>query len=146
MIPLELISGGAGMLGGFIFRLISTAQANKQALFERLIKANQEADNSANQAVARDNASSRAGQITRRVITMCILFGVIIAPFIFPLLNLSTIVQIDTPVNEWLGGLIKTGGKANFYEINGYLVSPNLTSYAALVISFYFGQASGKAN
>jgi len=139
---LEAISLVGGALSGFLFKYMAQAQADRQANFERLIKERQEADNSADKASKRDD--SRAGQITRRFIVICILFGLIVAPFILALFDLATIVQIETPVRSWLFGLIQSGGHTKFYEIHGYLLSPTLSYCAIAIVSFYFGQSAAK--
>lgn len=138
----EMISMIAGGAAGFLFKMIAQSQADKQAIFERLIKINQISDESADRAMARDG--SKMGQYTRRIIVLVVLFAAFFAPFLTGLLDLPTIVQIVSPERSWLGGLIQTGGNQQFYEIRGYLISPMLTSCALAIISFYFGRSAGE--
>ncbi len=142
MMYVELISLIGGALSGFLFKLIAQSQSDKQAIFERLIRERQAGDQSADRAANRDD--SKAGQYTRRFIVVSVLFGLIMAPFILSLLNLPIIVQTDTPFRSWLAGIVQTGGISKFYEINGYLLSPTLTSCATAIVGFYFGTAAGK--
>lgn len=144
MIPVEMLSMAIGGASGFIFKMIAQAQADKNALFERLIKSHQESDNSADKAAARDG--SRAGQYTRRLIVLIVLFSAFIVPFLTGLLDIPAIVQTVTVERSWLGGLIQTGGKTQFYQIDGYLISPTLLSCALAIVSFYFGRSAADRN
>ena len=51
-------------------------------------------DNSKDKAAAR--VSSDAGKWVRRIIVSCVLFAVILAPFILSILGYSTVVEVET--------------------------------------------------
>lgn len=135
-----MISMAIGGASGFLFKMIAQAQADKNAMFERLIKSTQESDNSADKATKRDD--SVVGHYTRRVIVLIVLFSAFIVPFLTGLLDISAVVQTVSVERSWLGGLIQTGGKSQFYQINGYLISPTLLSCALAIVSFYFGRSA----
>jgi len=143
MIPMEVMTLLGGALSGFIFKMMAQNAADKQAQFEMWMKGIKAIDESADSAAKRV-PNDEAGNWIRRLIVISILFGVILAPFVLSIMGKSTIVEIDQPVKQWLFGLFSTGGKAKFYELFGYLLSPEIRNSLLAVIGYYFGQASAR--
>jgi hypothetical protein len=139
---MEIISLIGGAASGFIFKMMAQAAADKQAQFEMWIKTVKAKDESADRAATRV-PHDKAGNWIRRVIVLCVLFGVILAPFVLSLFNKSTIVEVETPVKSFLG-LFSYGGKTLFYELQGYLMVSEIRTALLAIIGFYFGQATAK--
>jgi hypothetical protein len=138
----ELISLFGGALAGFIFKFMAQRAADRQAQFEMFIKTIQEKDTSADKAAARSNDA--AGQWARRLIVISILFGVILAPFIMTLIGKPISVEVQTPVKEYIFGLFSTGGKTVYYELQSYLLIPEVRQALMAIVGFYFGQGAAK--
>ena len=141
-IPLEVISMGLGSLVGFVFRFLSERAKERQAQFERMMKAVDKADESADKAAQR--VSIDAGKWIRRVIVCSILFAVIFAPFILTLLNHPTVVQVTSTRPEWLFGLFGGGEKTQFVQLQGFLMIEEVRMTLTSLVGFYFGQATAK--
>ncbi len=77
---------------------------------------------------------------------MCVLFGVILAPFLLSLMGQSTIVQIEETGGTFLFGLFGGGTETKFVELNGYLMVPEVRQTLTAIIGFYFGNASAKVS
>lgn len=140
MISLELISLVGGGVLGAVIKLMAQNAADRQSLFENLIKKAQIEDTLNDNAAKRSQGKS--GEWTRRLIIIFVLFGVILAPFILTLLQLPTIVQVTNPVRNLL--FFEWGGKTNFYELYGYLITPEIRQSLLALIGFYFGVSAGK--
>ena len=84
------------------------------------------------------------GKWIRRTIVICVLFGVILAPFILSLMGQSTIVQIEETGGSFLFGLFEGGTEIKFVELEGYLMVPEVRQTLTAIIGFYFGNASAK--
>ena len=143
MIPMEIFTLLGGALSGFIFKMLAQQAADRaeqHKMWMESIKTKDESANSAAKRVPNDGP----GNWIRRVIVISILFGVILAPFILSIIGKSTIVEIDYPVKPWLFGLFSTGGNTRFYELFGYLLSPEIRNSLLAVIGYYFGQASAR--
>jgi sterol desaturase/sphingolipid hydroxylase (fatty acid hydroxylase superfamily) len=143
MLPLapEMLSLiGGGLLGAFI-KIAAQNAADRQQITELLLKKAEFENLSKNDAAKR--APGKAGELTRRVIILAILFGVILAPFVLTLLQLPTIVQVETPARSFLG-LFEYGGKTKFYQLLGYLITPEIRQSLLALIGFYFGCSAGK--
>jgi hypothetical protein len=138
----ELLSLFTGALAGFVFKFMAQRAADRQAQFEMFIKTIQEKDVSADKAAARSNDA--AGQWARRLIVIAILFGVILAPFIMTLIGKPVSVEVQTPVKEHLFGLFSTGGKTVYYELQSYLLIPEVRQALMAIVGFYFGQGAAK--
>lgn len=138
---MELLSLLGGGIAGFIFKYMSQMQMDRQAQFEMMLKRIEAEDVSKDKAAQR--APGKAGEWTRRLIIIAILFGVILAPFLLVLLDKPVVVEITTPIKSWLG-LIETGGKTKFYELSSYLLIPELRSALLALVGYYFGSSSAK--
>ena len=123
-----------GGVTGFVMRLIaSQAEAQGKAL-ERALSLQGAADDSADRAAARNG-----GVWVRRGIAFCILFAVIIAPFVLAIINIPVSVEIDK------GGLFSLlTGKGGFKEIEGFVLLPEVRQGMLALLSFYFGSSMVK--
>lgn len=143
MIPTELISMGAGSFVGFLFKYMAERAKERAEIFKMSLdkqKANEEAHNAAAQRVSIDG-----GKWVRRMIVVAVLFGVIIAPFVLSLLNEPIFVQIDVEKPTWLFGLFGGGTKSEFFQVDGYLMIPEVRQTLTALIGFYFGSSAGKS-
>lgn len=141
MLSSELLSLFAGSLSGFIFKMMAQNAADRQQITELLIKRQQAADNSSDLAAKR--APGKAGEWTRRLIIVSVLFGVVLAPFLLALLDKPVIVEVQTAVKSFLG-IFKWGGNTQFFELNSYVLIPELRSALLALIGFYFGNSVAK--
>lgn len=139
---MEIATLLGGAISGFVLKYMAQAAKDRQEQFEMFIKTIQASDASADKAMARD--SSSAGQWVRRLIVIAILFGVILAPFILAMIGKPVIVEVSLPVKKHLLGMFSTGGKSVFYELNSYLLIPELRQSLMAIIGFYFGAGSAK--
>lgn len=142
MLSPDLFTLAAGTLGGFVFKLIAQAQANRQAQFDRMMGAIKASDDSADKASLRSNDS--AGNWTRRIIVLVVLFGVILGPFFLVLIDKPIIVEVQKPFQDWFFGLLSSGGNVTFYQLPGYLLSDSLRQAFMALIGFYFGQGAAR--
>jgi hypothetical protein len=142
MIPMEVLSMAGGALGGFLMKAWSMAQENRQKQFEMFLGAIKARDDSMDKAIQRV-PNDKAGNWIRRFIVISVLMGVIFIPFYLALSNKGVIVEVQTPVKDWL--FFKTGGKTVFYQLGGYLLSRDLFVAFSALIGFYFGQGAAKA-
>ena len=134
----ELLSLIGGGLMGAITKMWAQSSADKQAIFERLIKSAQAENDFANAASKR--SIGNGGEITRRIIILAVLFGVILAPFLLTLIQLPTVVQVDIPVKSFFG-IFSWGGQTSFYELYGYLITPEIRISLLSLIGYYFGSS-----
>ena len=132
----------AGTLGGFVFKIIAQAQANRQAQFERMIGTIKVLDESADKAAAR--SQGKAGDWIRRLIVFSVMCSIVFFPFILVLIDKTTIIETQSPVKEWVFGLFSTGGNSKFYSLSGYLLSESIRQAFLCLIGFYFGQSSAR--
>lgn len=140
----EIISMLGGSILGFVMKFLSIRAEERAAQFDRMMKAIDKSDESADKAAAR--APGKEGQWVRRIIVVSILFGVILAPFLLALLNEPTVAQIAVEKPKYFFGLFGGGTKTAFVEIKGYLMVEELRSALLAIISFYFGQSAAKSN
>lgn len=140
---MEIASLLGGALSGFIFRMMAQKAKDRQEQFEMWIKAVKAKDDSADLAVKR-TPNDKAGNWIRRLIVISILFGVILAPFVLALMGKPVIVEVDIPVKEHLFGLFSTGGKTKFYELQSYLLVPEIRQALLIILGYYFGNSSAK--
>ena len=138
--PIELITMAAGGLTGFIFRYMAERAKERAELWKFAIDQKKAEDDSADRAAKRVPVD--VGKWVRRAIVVCILFGVVMAPFILSLLGHSTIVEVETTGNEWLWGLFGGGSETAFVELEGYLMVPEVRQTLSAIVGFYFGNAS----
>lgn len=138
----EIFSLIGGSVTGFIFKMLAQMAADRQKTMELLIK-KQQADDASSDLAAKRNPG-KAGEITRRIIIVSILFGVILAPFILALLNKPVVIETVTPIRNWIFGLFSTGGITQFYELRSYVLIPEIRCALLALIGFYFGNSSAK--
>ena len=93
-----------------------------------------------------DKAAKRVpvdiGKWVRRLIVICVLFGVILAPFILTLLGYSTIVEVEETDPTWFFGLFGGGTEITFVELPAYLMVNEVRQTLTAIIGFYFGNAT----
>jgi hypothetical protein len=131
---IELLSMLGGGVTGFVMRLIaSQAEAQAKALEGMLAKQNA-ADDSADRAAARNG-----GVWVRRAIAGCILFAVVIAPFILAFYSIPVSLE-----NERTGLLNFILGSGGFQQIEGFVLLPEVRQGMLALLSFYFGSSMVK--
>ena len=141
--PIELITMIGGGITGFIFRYMAERAKERARLWEMALGTKKAQDSSADKAAKR--VSIDAGKWVRRMIVVCVLFGVILAPFVLSLLGYSTVVEVETTKPEWLFGLFGGGTEVLFVELEGYLMVPEVRQTLTAIVGFYFGNASAAA-
>lgn len=138
--PIELITMIGGGITGFIFRYMAERAKERARLWEMALGTKKAQDSSADKAAKR--VSIDAGKWVRRMIVVCVLFGVILAPFILSLLGYSTIVEVEETKPTWLFGLFGGGTEITFIELPAYLMVTEVRQTLTAVIGFYFGNAT----
>jgi hypothetical protein len=136
----EMLSLAGGALSGFLFKMISVQMQNKQKLHEMMLNRIKAFDDSSDRAAQRE--PSQWGQVTRRLIVISVILSVLIFPFLLALIDKPVIVEIQTPVKQWIWGLISTGGKSLFYQLDGFLLIPETRQALLAIIGYYFGQSA----
>lgn len=139
--PVEIITLFGGSLAGFLFKMMAKSSENRHKEFQMALKAQEQADKSAENAAKRD--ASNGGMWTRRVIVLCILFGVILAPLIATLMSIPVIIEVDQ-VKPIFFGLLGNRSEKLFVEVFGYVLIPEIRQALTAIIGFYFGQATVK--
>lgn len=139
---LELITMVAGGVTGFIFRYIAERAKERAELYKIAMGYKKAEDDSADKAAKR--VPIEFGKWVRRVIVVCILFAVILAPFILSITGHSTIVQVETEAPTWFFGLFGGGTEVMFVELKGYLMVPEVRQTLSAIVGFYFGNASAR--
>ncbi len=139
---LELITMVAGGVTGFIFRYIAERAKERAELYKIAMGYKKAEDDSADRAAKR--VPIEFGKWVRRVIVVCILFAVILAPFILSITGHSTIVQVETEAPTWFFGLFGGGTEVMFVELKGYLMVPEVRQTLSAIVGFYFGNASAR--
>jgi hypothetical protein len=137
---LELITMFGGAITGFIFRYMAERAKEKADLIKLALDLKKASDDSADRAAKRIPID--VGKWIRRVIVCCVLFGVILAPFLLSLMGLSTIVQVETTNPTWGFGLFGGGSEIFFVELKGYLMMPEVRQSLTAIVGFYFGNAA----
>lgn len=130
----------AGGITGFIFRYMAERAKERARLWEMAIGTKKAEDNSADKAAKRVPVD--VGKWVRRFIVICVLFGVILAPFILSILGYTTIVQVEEIKSSWLFGLFGGGTEITFVELPGYLMVAEVRQTLTAIIGFYFGNAT----
>tara|TARA_E500000178_G_scaffold301744_1_gene310807 strand:+ start:2410 stop:2817 length:408 start_codon:yes stop_codon:yes gene_type:complete len=132
---IELLSMLGGGITGFVMRLVaSQAEAQGRAL-DAMLQKQEMADKSS------EAAASRGGVWVRRLIAICILFAVIVAPFVLSLLNVPVALEKES------GGSIFSliFGKQNGYiNVDGFVLLPEVRQGMLALLSFYFGSSMVK--
>ena len=140
MIPMELITMGAGSLAGFGFRYMAERAKDRQSQFEMLMKRHKAIDDSINSAAKREPGD--AGRAVRRIIVLSVLFGVILAPFILAMFGMSSIVEIDITAPTYFFGVFGGGVSKAFIELPSYLLMPEVRQSLMAIVGYYFGNAT----
>ena len=135
--PIELITMIGGGITGFIFRYMAERAKERARLWELALGTKKAQDSSADKAAKR--VSIDAGKWVRRMIVVCVLFGVILAPFILSLLGYSTIVEVEETKPTWLFG---GGTEISFVELPAYLMVEEVRQTLTAIVGFYFGNAT----
>ena len=130
----------AGGLTGFIFRYLAE-RAKERAELYKIAMGYKDAELKASDAAAK-RVPLEAGKWIRRIIVVCCLFGVILAPFILSVLGMSTIVQVEETGSEFFFGLFGGGTTISFVELKGYLLIPEVRQTLTAIVGFYFGNAT----
>lgn len=130
--------GGAAT--GFIFRLIAAKAEESRNRFDRMMKAIDKADESADKASKRDGD---IGKIVRQFIVVSVIFSIVISPFVMAILGIPTYLEVDYTTGSSFLGLIgsETVNKA-FVEISGNLITSEIRECLIAVTGFYFGSAA----
>lgn len=132
---IELLAMLGGGISGFLMKFIaSQAEAQARAL-DAMIQKQGVADESASKAAA------RGGVWIRRIFVACILFAVIIAPFILAYSGHGVTVQRD----GW-GGIFKLlgFGRDSWQTVQGFVILPEVRQGMLAIIGFYFGSSQVK--
>jgi len=139
-VPTELISLMGGAVTGFIFRLIAAKSEESKNRFNRMMKAIDKSDESADKAAKRDGD---VGKLVRQFIVVSVIFSIIISPFVMAILGIPTYLEVDYNNGGSILGLIgeDVNSKA-FVEISGNLITSEIRQCLIAVTGFYFGSAS----
>lgn len=140
----EILSMLCGSVLGYVMKFMTFRAEERKANFDRMMQAIDKADSSADKAVAR--VPLDAGKWVRRIIVVSVLFGVILAPFIFAAMHEPVISEILIKQPEYFFGLFGGGTKTVFVELNGYLMIPELRTAFLSIVGFYFGQSAAKGS
>lgn len=138
--PTELISLIGGAVTGFIFRLIAAKSEESRNRFNRMMKAIDKSDESADRAAKRDGD---VGKAVRQFIVVSVIFSIVISPFVMAILGIPTYLEVDYNNGGSILGLIgeDVSSKA-FVEISGNLITSEIRQCLIAVTGFYFGSAS----
>ena len=138
--PTELISLMGGAVTGFIFRLIAAKSEESRNRFDRMMKAIDKSDQSADKAGKRDGD---VGKVVRQFIVVSVIFSIVISPFVMAILGIPTYLEVDYNNGGSILGLIgeDVSSKA-FVEISGNLITSEIRQCLIAVTGFYFGSAS----
>ena len=140
---LELLTMIGGTIVGFIFRYMAERAKERHEIYKRAIGWKKAMDDSADKAAER--VPIDAGKWVRRIIVSCVLFAVVLAPFVLSILGYSTVVEVETQDPEWFFGLFGGGTEVLFVELKGYLMVPEVRQTLTAIVGFYFGNASAAA-
>jgi hypothetical protein len=140
---MEMLSLIGGAASGFLFKLIANHQAEKAAQFSRLIDAIKASDESFNKAAQRVPPSDKSGNWTRRFLVISLVLSVLAGPMLLALINKPTVVEVITPARTFLG-FWEYGGKTQFYELHGYLLSDQMRAMVSATFGYYFGISACK--
>ena len=132
---MELIAMLGGGVSGFVMKLIAAQAQSQSRLLEMQLAKQKAADQSA------QLASGRGGVWVRRLFVACILFAVILAPFILSLLN--TPVTIEKGAPKGLLGFIGIGG-GGWKSLEGFVILPEVRQSMLAIVGFYFGSSQVK--
>lgn len=138
--PTELISLMGGAFTGFIFRLIAAKAEESRNRFDRMMKAIDKADQSADKAAKRDGD---VGKVVRQFIVVSVIFSIVISPFVMAILGIPTYMEVDYNNGGSVLGLLGEDSSAKaFVEISGNLITSEIRQCLIAITGFYFGSAS----
>jgi len=137
--PTELLSLFGGAATGFIFRIIAVKAQESRARFDRMMRAIDKSDESADRAAKRD---LDGGKIVRQFIVIAVIFSIVISPFVMALLDIPTYLEVDYQEGGGLFGLLGSKTNKAFVEIAGNLITSEIRQCLIAITGFYFGSAS----
>lgn len=140
MIPTDLLTMAGGGIAGFIFRYMSERAKEKHEQF-KMVAAKAQLDIKAADAAAKREPLDM-GKWVRRIIVVCVLFGVILAPFILAVMGKGTIVEVSQGGSSYLFGLFNGGTEISFIELPSYLLVPEVRQSLMAIMGYYFGSAT----
>ena len=131
---IELLSMLGGGVTGFVMRLIASQMEAQGKALERALALQGAADDSADRAAARSG-----GVWVRRSIAACILFAVVVAPFILAFYSIP--VSLENERSGLFKFLLGSGG---FKQVEGFVLLPEVRQGMLALLSFYFGSSMVK--
>ena len=129
----ELIALLGGGVSGFVMKLIAAQVENQARALAAVERRQNLVDDSADRAAARSN-----GVLVRRFLVFVVFFAIIIAPFIMSFVGIDVSVQKET---SKLFGLFKG---AQWEQVQGYVILPEVRQTALAIVGFYFGSSQVK--
>jgi hypothetical protein len=138
-VPSELISLLGGSVVGFIFRFMAAKAEEQKLRFDRMMKAIDKADESADKAAKRDGD---VGKMVRQFIVVSVIFSIVISPFVMALLGIPTYLQVDYQDGTDILGFVTEKTKTAFVEISGNLITTEIRQCLIAITGFYFGSAA----
>jgi len=137
----EFMSLVGSSLVGFLFRSNAERRKEQAEVFNRIIDANKQSNESYDSAT--DRVSISAGKWVRRGIVIAILFGTILAPFLLPFFEVPTVVEIEETRRQWwdIFGLAGTFTTTTLEPVDGYLMIKENRQILISIVGFYFGNA-----
>jgi len=129
----ELIALLGGGVSGFVMKLIAAQVENQARALAAVERRQSLVDDSADRAAARSN-----GVLVRRFLVFVVFFAIIIAPFIMSFVGIDVSVQKET---SKLFGLFKG---AQWEQVQGYVILPEVRQTALAIVGFYFGSSQVK--
>lgn len=135
----EILAVLGGGVAGFIFRLIAVLIEGQQKALAMQIERNNAADASADKAAKR---TGKAGEWVRRLIVICVLFAVIVAPFVVSYTGQGVTVEREQMkgILGYLANLIGVN-RGGYETVSGYLILPEVRQCVLAIIGFYFGSS-----
>jgi len=131
----DLVSGALGGVTGFVFRYMAERAKERSAEHVRALEALSAAEKSRDDADKRDVSG---GTWTRRILMFAIVFSVVVALFIMPIIKIPVVVEVKETTSI-LFGLIEWASP-RFEQVAGYLLLPEHRQAFLALIFFYFGQ------
>ena len=131
---LELLSMLGGGMAGFLMRFLAAQAEAQSAAFDRILKAQSVADDSA------DRAAARPGVWVRRGLAASVIFALVFAPFFLSFFKIPIRVE---EIQEWWDVLgVFSGG---WETLEGYVILPEVRQAMLAVVGFYLGSAQVKS-
>ena len=137
--PTELLSLLGGSLTGFIFRFLAAKAEQDKVRFERMMKAIDKADESADKASKRDGD---VGKMVRQFIVVSVIFSIVISPFVMAFMGIPTYLEVDFQSGGGWFGFSDSHTQKAFVEISGNLITSEIRQCLIAITGFYFGSAA----